>query len=272
VELVLADGSIVTASENENKDLFWAARGAGVGFGVATSFTYRAYDQKNTVWGGMLIFPKPQLDKCVEFANWTMEVQSGKHTLILGFGAPPPAFQPVILAVVYYNGTESEAKEFYKPLLDLRPLADMTSVMPYEKVNTMLNDGLAAGFRRTMKGSAFMAPLSTTFAQSLFDDYEKFLKDVPDAALSVILLEYVSYHKILEVPQEAMAFANRGAYGNLLFGPGWTNPENDKACREWTRVMAAKSGAELKRIRDLGTDIVTKSGVGEYVNYDSEYF
>lgn len=93
-----------------------------------------------------------------------------------------------------------------------------------------------------------------------------------DAALSVILLEYVSYHKILEVPQEAMAFANRGAYGNLLFGPGWTNPENDKACREWTRVMAAKSGAELKRIRDLRTDVVTKSGVGEYVNYDSEYF
>lgn len=92
MELVLADGSIVTASENENKDLFWAARGAGVGFGVATSFTYRAYEQKNTVWGGMLIFSKLQLDKCVEFTNWTMEVQSGKHTLILGFAAPPPAF------------------------------------------------------------------------------------------------------------------------------------------------------------------------------------
>jgi FAD/FMN-containing dehydrogenase len=49
VEYVLADGTIVTASEKENQDLFWAARGAGAGFGVATRFTYRAHDQKNMI-------------------------------------------------------------------------------------------------------------------------------------------------------------------------------------------------------------------------------
>ena len=59
---------------------------------------------------------------------------------------------------------------------------------------------------------------------------------------------------------------------NLLFALGWTKPENDQACREWTRIMAAKCGAELKRTRDLGTDVVTKSGVGEYVNYESKCF
>ncbi len=50
VQLVLADGSIVTASQSENTDLFWASRGAGIGFGVATSFVYQAYEQKEPVW------------------------------------------------------------------------------------------------------------------------------------------------------------------------------------------------------------------------------
>jgi FAD/FMN-containing dehydrogenase len=48
-ELVLADGSIVTASHTENEDLFWAVRGAGACFGVATKFVYRAHEQKNQI-------------------------------------------------------------------------------------------------------------------------------------------------------------------------------------------------------------------------------
>ncbi|KAL8695895.1 MAG: hypothetical protein Q9224_003092, partial [Gallowayella concinna] len=47
VDMVLADGRNITVSATENEDLFWAIRGAGQSFGVATSFTYRAYDQPN---------------------------------------------------------------------------------------------------------------------------------------------------------------------------------------------------------------------------------
>lgn len=44
--MVLVDGSVVRASENEYTELFWGVRGAGINFGVVTSFTYKAYDRK----------------------------------------------------------------------------------------------------------------------------------------------------------------------------------------------------------------------------------
>lgn len=148
VELVLADGSIIAASETENKDLFWAIRGAGSSFGVATKFVYQAHEQKGLVWGGMLIFPKAQLEQVIVFANTILEEGNGDKTMLIGFGAPPPAFLPVIMVVVFYNGVEEEAKKFYEPLLNLGPLADMTKPMKYSGVNAMLNDAMVHGFRR----------------------------------------------------------------------------------------------------------------------------
>ena len=149
VEMVLADGSIVIASEEENVDLFWAVRGAGASFGAATKFVYRGHEQKGLVWGGMLIFPKTQLEQVVSFANTVFDASSdGKATILMGFGAPPPAFQPVVMAVVFYNGEEEEAKKFFEPLLSLGPLANMTTAMPYSGANAMLNAAMGSGIRR----------------------------------------------------------------------------------------------------------------------------
>ncbi len=53
VEFVLADCSRVTCASPKEPDRFWAARGAGQGFGVATKFVLQAYEQKNHVWAGM---------------------------------------------------------------------------------------------------------------------------------------------------------------------------------------------------------------------------
>jgi hypothetical protein len=135
-------------------------------------------------------------------------------------------------------------------------------------MNEMLNAAMFHGARRTMKGSAFLSPLDTKFAEESFKDYEAFITEVPDAVLTAVAWEFIPYAKILEVPQTATSFANRGAYGNLLFGPGWTDPKNDRACREWTRVMSKKARAELEKAKEKGTDATTKQSVGEYGNYD----
>ena len=54
---MIADGRILTASESENADLFWATRGGGGNFGVVTSFELRLHAIGPTVLGGMLLYP-----------------------------------------------------------------------------------------------------------------------------------------------------------------------------------------------------------------------
>src|SRR5499427_11132943 len=56
-EVVMADGRIVRASKEENSDLFWAVRGGGGNFGLATSFEYQLHPVGPTVTGGLIAFP-----------------------------------------------------------------------------------------------------------------------------------------------------------------------------------------------------------------------
>lgn len=149
VELVLADGEVVTVSETENSDLFWAIRGAGSGFGVVTKFVYRAHEQKDAVWGGLLVFDPKVLRDVVDFANMIYEEGNQDKTVVIGFGAPPPTFHPMVIVVVFCNGPEDEAKKFYEPLLHLGPLANTTKTVPYPEVNSMMNHIMEPGFRRT---------------------------------------------------------------------------------------------------------------------------
>jgi hypothetical protein len=268
-ELVLADGSIVTTSHTENEDLFWAVRGAGACFGVATKFVYRAYEQKNQIWAGLLFFPPPLLEKVFEFADQQVEITTGKHAMAVAFGAPPPAHQPIILVVVMYNGSESEGREFFAPLFKLSPLMDTTAMMPYPSLNGMINAMVPHGDRKNQKGSAFLYPLDPAFAQSVLDDYVAFTKRVPDAQRTVIIFEYLSPHQLMKVGPTDTAFANRGNYCNVLIGATWSNKENDMVAREWPREMASKFQRELERKKsEKGVDKSTMDAVAEYTNYD----
>lgn len=120
------------------------------------------------------------------------------------------------------------------------------------------------------KGSVFLAPLDVTYAASVLQDLGELVQRFPDAILSMVLIEFFPFSKLLEVSQAATSFANRGAHGNLLFCPGWNDAANDTEYREWSRLIAKKAKAELeKRKKGEGLDQTTRESVGEYVNYDS---
>ncbi|KAL5590070.1 hypothetical protein FOVSG1_011937 [Fusarium oxysporum f. sp. vasinfectum] len=260
-EVVLADGRIMQTSESENPDLFWALRGAGQSFGVATSFTFRGYKQANSVYGGLLVFRPDAMDKVVEFANWLVKTTEGQSGMVVGIGAPAPARKVSVLTVIFYNGDQAKAKEYFTPLFNLSPVANLSREMPYKDVNAMLNTVSTHGDRKTQKGSAFSAPLSTSLAKSIMDDYAKFITDVPEAVKTIVLMEFFSQREVNKVSQTAMSFANRGEHYNILFGTRWVGAKNDKACREWTRAMGKKVNDELKKG-------MTGDGVGQYGNYD----
>jgi FAD/FMN-containing dehydrogenase len=121
VEIVLASGEIVRASKTENADLFWAVRGAGACFGVTTSFTFRAHPQENLVWNGNLVLPGTALRTALEAANKVLAKanDTGRASLGMLWVSPPGAPAPSIVLMLYYNGPEDEAKDFFKPLLHL---------------------------------------------------------------------------------------------------------------------------------------------------------
>ncbi|KAK0120023.1 hypothetical protein ONS95_011438 [Cadophora gregata] len=145
--------------------------------------------------------------------------------------------------------------------------------MPYSAMNAYMNDSLSHGFRRSMKGSAFMVPLNFSTVKTILDEFTDFVSDHKDADTSTALIEYYPFKNPIKIPQTATAFSNRGAYGNLVFVMTWTNEELDDVCRgkarRWTNLVQEefqKIGLAMVSVGEV--DSVTEDGIGEYMNYD----
>ncbi|KAH7410825.1 hypothetical protein BKA64DRAFT_364711 [Cadophora sp. MPI-SDFR-AT-0126] len=274
VEYVLSDGQIITASEKENADLFWAARGAGTCFGVATSFTYRAHEQKDPVWAALLRFENDQLPAVIDFGNRFLEIGDERTLLLVAFAKVPDFGDiPSIVAVCFYKGQEAMGKSFYDDLFHLNPTVLKMGAIPYSAMNAYQNDIVHHGLRRSMKGSAFMVPLSLGRIKAIQEEFIEFVSDQKDADMSAALIEYYPFKNLIRIPQTATAFANRGAYSNLVFIITWTKEELDDICRGKARRWTSMVQEEFQKVKSAmvsagEVDSVTKDGIGEYMNYD----
>ncbi len=152
VELVTADGRRVTASEDENPELFWALHGGGGNFGIATSFEFRLHPLP-VVTLAMLLFSADRGPEVVrryrDFAEQAPDEIGGGALYLTG---PPEDFVPahlqgqlVLGTGVMYAGGETDAREVAAPLFELSPEGQMIAEMPYAELQCALDD--PPGFR-----------------------------------------------------------------------------------------------------------------------------
>ncbi|KAH8179376.1 FAD binding domain-containing protein [Sarocladium implicatum] len=275
-EVVLADQSIVTASETENKDLFWALRGAGSSFGVVTSFTLKAYPQ-GQVYVGFMIFPLHVLPPLVDFLNHWEKTTDGNQVVTLSATyapledgqAPPPEGRPPILIMVFgHFGVDAETAgpEYFKSLLDLKSEAFQSTfqMMPYPVVNTLQDTTFPQGRRYLFGGTNFTLPTTTEKVKSTIDLFLSLYSKQSGLADSVLSYDAVPTTAIRKVPVSATAFNNRGPYYNLCAVLNYTDPELDTVARATNRVFLAQA-----RVAGYN-DAEAKDGVGRYVNYMSD--
>src|SRR5437868_9158083 len=130
VDLVLADGSFVTANAKEHADLFWAVRGGGGNFGVVTSFLFQLHPI-STVYGGPMLWPLEQAAGLMKF--WRDFILHAPEEINgwFGFVTVPPALpfpeqvhlQKMCAIVWCYTGPLEQADERFKPIRAFGPPA-----------------------------------------------------------------------------------------------------------------------------------------------------
>ena len=148
VDVVLADGSFVTASAHTNDDLFWAVRGGGGNFGVVTSFEFRLHALSNVI-AGPTLWP---LEQAAEVLRWYRDFLPKAPPELNGFFAfltvpPAPPFPPELhlqkmCGVVWcYTGDPATAEEAFAPVRAQQPALYGIGTMPYPMLQTAF-DGL----------------------------------------------------------------------------------------------------------------------------------
>ncbi|KAJ6443799.1 FAD linked oxidase domain-containingprotein [Purpureocillium lavendulum] len=279
VEIVLADGRIVTASEKENADLFWAVRGAGQNFGVnalprlslqfrvsatntgahqaVTSFTSKVYPQGD-VWMGPIVFTLDKIPQVVSFANWFHEHNTGDESFWFGvLGAAPGVPAPVLFCMVFKNTTsQADGEAFFKQLLDIGPVANMARMMPYSEANNQIPNRDEEK-RRLQGGANFLMPLQEEFVQNVVDEFVPFVTQRNIGEGSGVIFEAFPNKKIREVDGSATAFPSRGDFYHAASMYSWDDAAMDKEVRDHNRKLLGLF--HEKGFKGMG---------GQYNNYD----
>lgn len=164
VEMVLADGTQVRASDTENPELFWAARGAGANFGVATAFEF-VVDEVDEVGWAQLTFPAPDPAAYLEAFGQVMAGTPRETTpfLILGQGVAQ------LMAMVASPDPDVIVSQL-QPFAEIAPLVQQQVVVaPYAAVMNMFPETSHNGRGEPVSRSAFTRELTSGFAAASAD-------------------------------------------------------------------------------------------------------
>jgi hypothetical protein len=146
-DVILADGNLVHASENENPDLFWALRGGGGNYGVVTSFLFKTHPV-HTIYGGPIIWP---VDQAGELLRWYRDfIQEapedlfgwfGFHRVLTGSPFPEELYGKHGCVITWcYTGSPEKAEEVFRPIREVgQPVLDMAGPMPYPQLQSMFD-------------------------------------------------------------------------------------------------------------------------------------
>jgi hypothetical protein len=139
-QVVTADGAIITASDRDHPDLFWAIRGGGGNFGVVTEFTFQLALVKE-ILGGALLLPANR-DVLRGYLDFVAGAPDELTTIANLTHAPPAPFvpkervgEPVLLILACWAGNTADGEHALASLRELaEPVADAMGPMPYESI------------------------------------------------------------------------------------------------------------------------------------------
>lgn len=258
-EVVTADGRVVTASEDENSDLFWGLRGGGGNFGVVTSYEFRLHELGPMVFAGMAVHG---IDSAPAIAReWRDWVESAPEEVGTGLGillAPPEPFvppevqgTPVMGILVMYAGDPDEGEEVLRPLkTEIGPPAvDLIDRIPYTAFQAIVDPFSPKGWLNYHRGEHL-----ASLPDEAIDTYVEHGRRVKSPMAQTILFR--NGGAISRVPEDATAASHRDA--PYMWHPiaAWNDP--------------ADTDREIAWVRDASAAMKPFATGGVYLNFEQD--
>ncbi len=258
VELVTADGALITASEHEHPELFWGLRGGSGNFGVATSFLFRLHEIGPEILFGPTVY---RLDDAVEvLQHYRAFAESAPRECCVWadlMTAPPLPFLPeryhgtkVLTLMQCYSGDPTEGEAVLAPLRRFgQPIGDAVSPMRYASAQQILDQAYAKGLRNYWKSDNFKTLSDTTIEKLV-----AIARTMPTPETDMLICQLGG--AMGDVAPDATAFPHRDAAFIVTPGARWRDPADDARCLAW--------------IHEIGEGLSEDADGGAYVNFIAE--
>jgi FAD/FMN-containing dehydrogenase len=252
-EVVTADGELLRVDEDTHAELFWALRGGGGNFGVATRLRFRLHAVDEVV-GGMLMLPASA--DVITGLVAAAEAAPEELSMIANIAnAPPMPFvpaewhgKPVAMALMVFAGDAEAGARAIAPIRALAtPLADMVRPIRYREMYEV-PEGPRPGFDAgtNMLVDAFVPGA----AEAILEHLETSTAPLAAAQLRVL------GGAMARVPDDATAFGHRGAKMMLNLAALYQDPNERPEHEAWVRSLATalSDGTSAAYVGFLGAD------------------
>jgi FAD/FMN-containing dehydrogenase len=258
VQLVTAEGRVVQASKRENGDLFWALRGGGGNFGVATGFEYKLYPIGPDILAGAIAWRAEHSEKVLDlYRDLTAEAPQELVCVAVQRIAPPAPWltedvhgEPIIAIFVCYTGEMEDGEKLIAPLRAIgSPVGDIIQRRPYVSQQSLLDATQPKGRRYYWK-SEYLPSLEQKMVERTIKHANRILS--PFAAILLFPLGGA----LNQHPEDHSAVGNRETKWVVNIAASWEKVEEDEKNIEWTREA-------WRDIRQFSTG-------GTYINFLTE--
>lgn len=264
VDIVLADGTQLTASEQENADLFWGVRGGGGNFGVVTSFKFKSYELAQEIYCGLVVKPFAEARDYLKF-HYEYLRQMPEEMSLWGVmrQAPPLPFLPedvhgqrVVVAAFAYFGDQAEGERLLKPVRDFgTTLGEHVGMAPFSAWQSGFDGLNEPGFRNYWKSHNFAEVTS-----GLIDVFIAALENQPSPHCEIFLPHLGGANS--RVDPMATAYHYRQDPFLMNVHTRWENPADDRRMIAWARQLFedatpyATGGVYVNFVSDEGRERV----------------
>jgi FAD/FMN-containing dehydrogenase len=240
VDMVTADGELVSASETKNADLFWGVRGGGGNFGIITSFEFALHPIGPEILAGSVMYPADQAETVMRaYRDYIATAPDELGTIVILHHAPAvPELpedihgQPIVNIGVCYAGPIAEAERVVRPLRSLGdPLVDNVRPTTYRAHQAMLDPGVPHGWNYFWK-SHYLGVLSNDAIRTMI--HRAWQTHSPKSYTIMFHLGGA----VRYLGDNATAFGGRGAEHAINIDAAWpTDLEGGSEDIEWARAM-----------------------------------
>jgi FAD/FMN-containing dehydrogenase len=273
-DVVLADGSFVTASPSSHSDLLWALRGGGGNFGIVTSFTFRCYDigEHGAIIGGPVLY---DIADAAEVMRWYRELLPSLPEELSGWIGlltipPAPPFPEELwgrkaCGIVWcYTGSHDRADEVLEPVLTFgTPLLVGIQPMPFSVLQSAFDALYPAGLQWYWRADFF-----NEISDAAIDVHTKFGPQLPTGHSTMHM--YPIDGAASRVADDATAFAYRdGGWAGVIVGVD-PDPANADRISQWAKDYwtelhpTSAGGGYINFLMDEGQDRIKASYRGNY--------